>query len=158
MSARADRLDYRFLREINLFETLSDRDLKKIFSLGKTRECREETSIVVEGQPGGKLHILMDGRAEVWKATKGGLGREKRLAKLEPGAVFGEMSVFDRAPYSATVRAVDRCSVYVIDGKVFKQFLQKNPSTAFKFFSTLMALMANRMRRLNLTLSLLEIE
>lgn len=155
---RTDDLQYKFLREVSLFEGLGDKDLRKVFSLGMSRECRAGTSIVVEGQKGGKLHILVDGRAEVWKSTKGGLGREKRLAKLGQGAVFGEMSVFDRAPYSATVRAAEDCTVYVIDGKTFKEFLRKNPGIAFKFFTTLMTLMANRLRRANFTLSLLEAE
>jgi CRP-like cAMP-binding protein len=158
MPERKDLILYPFLKEINLFEGLSNDMINRIFKLGKLKYFKDETVILNEGGMGGSLHILVSGKAEVWKSVKGGLGKSRRLAKLECGSIFGEMSVFDGAPFSATVKAVGECVAMVIPGTAFKRFLKKNPESAFKVFSALICMMSNRIRRSNLTLSLMEPE
>lgn len=158
MPGSKDAIHYPFLKEISLFEGLSNDVINRIFRLGKLKYYPDGATIVEEGDRGETLHILVSGKAEVWKSVKGGLSSSRRLAKLECGSIFGEMSLFDGAPYSATVKASGECVVLAIPGKSFKQFMRKNPEPAYKIFVSLICLMSNRLRRANLTLSLIEQE
>jgi CRP/FNR family cyclic AMP-dependent transcriptional regulator len=158
MPEKKDLILYPFLKEINLFEGISNDMINRIFKLGKLKYFKGDTVIISEGDDGGNLHILVSGKAEVWKSVKGGLSKSRRLAKFECGSIFGEMSVFDGAPYSASVKASGECVALVIQGAAFKRFLKKNPEPAYRIFTALIGMMSNRIRRANLTLSLMESE
>jgi CRP-like cAMP-binding protein len=156
MPGAKDVILYPFLKEISLFEGLSNDVINKIFRLGKLKYYKDDVIIMEEGNKGETLHILVSGKAEVWKSVKGGLSSSRRLAKLDCGSIFGEMSLFDGAPYSATVKAMGECVVLAIPGRAFKQFMKKNPDAAYRIFVSLICMMSNRLRRANLTLSLVE--
>ena len=144
-----------FLKEVSLFDGLNDKTLSQIFKLGKVENFKAGDIIIKEGGEGGNLHIMINGRAEVGKSGKEP-GSKKYLADLSRGSIFGEMSVFDDAPYSATVKAKDDCSVHVIEGEDFKKFLKKNPEVAYDVFCTLIKFISSRLRRTNLAFTLLE--
>jgi len=155
MTTRKDAPMTDFLKEVSLFDGLQDKTLSQIFKLGKVENFKTGDVIIHEGEEGGKLHIVITGRAEVSKSGKEP-GEKKYLADLNRGSIFGEMSVFDDAPYSATVKAREDCSVHVIKGEDFKKFLKKNPDVAYDVFCTLISLISSRLRRTNLAFSLLE--
>lgn len=144
-----------FLKEVSLFDGMQDKVLSQVFKLGKVENFKAGEPIIQEGQEGGNLHIMINGRAEVSKSGKEP-GEKKYLADLSRGSIFGEMSVFDNAPYSANVKAKEDCSVHVIKGEDFKKFLKKNPEVAYDIFCTLISLISSRLRRTNLAFSLLE--
>jgi CRP/FNR family cyclic AMP-dependent transcriptional regulator len=121
--------------------------------LGKVVNYRPGQIIIQEGQRGGNIHIVISGRAEISKAGKE-LNKKKYLGDIDRGSIFGEMSVFDKGPYSATVKARQDCSIHVVKGEDFKNFLKKNPDLAYGVFSTLISLMSSRLRRANSALSL----
>ncbi len=155
MSTRREAATADFLREVSLFDGMQDKTLSQIFKLGSVKNFKSGDMIIQEGQDGGNLHIMINGRAEVSKSGKAP-GEKKYLADLNRGSIFGEMSVFDDAPYSANVKAREDCSVHVIKGEDFKKFLKKNPEVAYEVFCTLISLISSRLRRTNLAFSLLE--
>jgi len=92
------------LREIGLFGGLSDDVLR---DLGRTLEVIDlDPGAVVfrEGDSGREMFVLLDGEMEVLKHSK--RKHEARVAVLGPGDWFGEMSILDVMPRSATVRAL----------------------------------------------------
>jgi|SRR5579859_1531574 len=153
---KADTTD--FLREVSLFDGLQDKVLSQIFKLGKVQNYRFGDVIIEEGQKGGNLHVIIKGRAEVTKRGKEPDAKPKYLSDVDRGSIFGEMSVFDDAPYSATIKAKEDCFVHVIKGEDFKKFLKKNPDTAYEIFCTLISLISSRLRRTNLAFSLLSLD
>ena len=155
MTTRKDNNTADFLKEVSLFDGMQDKVLSQVFKLGKVENFKAGESIIQEGQEGGNLHIMITGRAEVSKSGKEP-GEKKYLADLSRGSIFGEMSVFDNAPYSANVKAKEDCSVHVIKGDDFKKYLKKNPEVAYDIFCTLISLISSRLRRTNLAFSLLE--
>jgi CRP/FNR family transcriptional regulator, cyclic AMP receptor protein len=155
MATRRESTLADFLKEVSLFDGMEDKTLSQIFKLGKVQSFHAGQAIIQEGQEGGNLHIMITGRAEVSKTGKTPSDK-KYLADLSRGSIFGEMSVFDEAPYSATVKAREDCSVHVIKGDDFKKFLKKNPDIAYEVFCTLIRLVSSRLRRTNLAFSLLE--
>jgi len=144
-----------FLKEVDLFEGMDNKIHNEIFKLGLVQNFRKGDLIIREGQRGGNLHIIINGKAEVVKTAKG-KNKFKVLSKLDKGSVFGEMSVFDGAPYSASVRASDSCDVHIVRGSDFENFLQQNPKAAYGIFRTLISSISNRLRRTNLALSAME--
>jgi CRP-like cAMP-binding protein len=64
---------------------------------------------------------------------------------MGPGEVFGEVAVLDGQPRSATITALERCELMIIQRNDFFHFLEKNPTAAIK----LMAVLARRLRHLS---------
>jgi len=158
MSTRLQNVTKDFLRETSLFDGMTDNQLSQLFKIGKVLNFKLGDVILQEGQQGGNLHIMVDGKAEVSKSGKSPSSKPKYLADLTRGAVFGEMSVFDDAPVSATIKAYGDCAVHVIKGEDFKTFLRKNPEIAYTVFCTLIRQFSSRLRRTNLALTLLDFE
>lgn len=94
------------IRGMPVFGGLSDAALDWL--LDRTRECGVDAGecFFESGQPAESLYVLERGRVAVLRPTEAGLCQ---LAELGPGDCFGEMSLIDFNPRSATVRAVEPC-------------------------------------------------
>ena len=100
--------------------------------LGKLYRTGEP--IVRQGEKGSQMYVLQRGRVEVIRESE---GREDRLGLLGPGAVFGEMAIFEREVRSATIRAVEDARVLTIDRRTFLRRVQEDPSLAFHILRSL---------------------
>lgn len=92
------------LRRIGLFGGLDDESLEDLAASLPEREPAPGELIFREGEPGRELYVVLSGELEVQKRAP--RGTDVRLAMLGPGDWFGEMSVLDVQPRSATVRAL----------------------------------------------------
>ena len=92
------------LREVGLFGALPDGVLEGLTRTLATERVASGTVFFREGEAAHCLYVLIDGEVEVLK--KSHAGREHRVAVLGPTDCFGEMSLIDVQPRSATVRAV----------------------------------------------------
>src|SRR4029077_17885000 len=126
--------------------------------MGENRLRRGEV-LFHEGDPGDKLYIVTDGKVKLGRTSSD--GRENLLAILGPGEMFGELSLFDPGPRTATATAVAETQVVsmapapataVAETQVvsmghdqLKDFLSTRPGVA----STLLAALARRLRRTN---------
>jgi CRP-like cAMP-binding protein len=108
--------------------------------LGKVYE--DGQVIVQQGEIGDCMFTVQEGRLEV-VATQPGRG-EVRVGIMEPGAIFGEMAIFEQEVRSATVRALGPARVLTIDKKTFLRRVQEDPSLAFN----LVRMMSHRIRML----------
>ena len=92
------------LREIGLFGGLGD-DILETFVAGLSRlQLSSGAEVFHEGEAGRDLFVILDGEVEVLRRSK--RGHETRVALLGPGDWFGEMSILDVLPRSATMRVV----------------------------------------------------
>lgn len=81
-------------------------------------------SLFSEGDPGKELYILESGRLRV---TQGEGSEEVELSQLEPGAIVGEMSLFDGQPRSANVIALEPSIIKVIPQTAFNKMMNLLP-------------------------------
>ncbi len=98
--------------------------------------------IVREGEPGDCMYVVQSGKVEVVKASPDG---EQRLRVLVEGDFFGEMSIFEREPRSATVRAVGEARVLKVDKRTLLRRMKEDPTLAFHILET----MSRRIRSLD---------
>ena len=92
------------LREVGLFGALSDEFLEHLVATLEVRRLLPGETIFKEGDPAREMYVVLDGEIEVLKKSR--RGRETRVAILGPNDCFGEMSIIDMQPRSATVRTL----------------------------------------------------
>ena len=118
------------LAGIPLFTSCNDRELGQVAALTVPAEFPAGAVLTRQGQAGGIAFVIASGRAEV---VRGG----RRLARLGPGDVVGELSLIDGEPRSATVKAVDDLEVLEISAKDLERLLRKAPSVRRKLLEAL---------------------
>jgi CRP/FNR family transcriptional regulator/CRP/FNR family cyclic AMP-dependent transcriptional regulator len=116
------------LRSIPLFSAVSDEDLEAISSLLIERRFPKNKTLVEEGLPGDFMYVIREGRVKVTKLS--GDGREKILEMLETGDFFGEMSLLDSAPRSASVKALTDVRILALARNDFLNVLQRSSGLA----------------------------
>lgn len=89
-----------FLRGIDIFSSLTEEELQLLDPLIKEETFPEGSIIFREDTQGDKIYIVKRGTVEIGKRG-GGSQKFARLAQLERGEVFGELSIFDEKPRSA---------------------------------------------------------
>ncbi len=98
--------------------------------------------ICLQGEKSNNMYVIQSGRVEVI-AEEG--NQKVLLAILEKDDIFGEMSLFDTAPRSATVKASGEARVLSIDKRGFLRRVHEDPSLAFR----LLQKMSQRIRDMN---------
>src|SRR5688572_33053114 len=96
-----------------------------------------------EGDEGDKLYVVTEGKVKLGRTSSD--GRENLLAILGPGQMFGELSLFDPGPRSATVTAVTDVTMLVLSHDEMVRWLSGRPEVARGLLSQLAA----RLRKAN---------
>lgn len=118
-----DPLD--LLAKVSLFEGLSRKELQTINRSAKEVHFPPGRTIVSEGSTGVGFHMIVEGKVKV--SVKG-----RTRAELGPGGYFGEMSLIDRGPRSATVVATTEVTTLSLASWSFLSILDKNPQISRK--------------------------
>jgi uncharacterized membrane protein len=130
------------LANIPLFESLTEEDLAALSNRLEEIDYNEGDIIFNQGDEGSALFVIEDGGVEIAY----GEGRARVcLANLFTGQYFGELSLFDGAPRSATAVAVKRSHLIRLDRDDLVDFVNKNPSAALR----IIAEMSERLRQTN---------
>lgn len=97
-----------------------------------------------EGDPGEEMFFIRSGAILVSKKVSGRV--EQILNRFEPGASFGEMSVFgDEAKRTATIQADVETSLLALDRESLNQFIEANPRDAARFFQEMARVLIRRL-------------
>jgi CRP/FNR family cyclic AMP-dependent transcriptional regulator len=118
------------LKRVDLFSGLKTKDLKSLATSCVNRSYKKGESLVQQGEPGRGLYVLLEGKVKIVKKTAG--GDQLEIAVLGPGDFFGEMSVLDDAPRSASVIAVENTECFVLTAWDFNAKMERNPEIALK--------------------------
>lgn len=87
-----------------------------------------------EGEPGREMYVIQAGKVRISKTVR---GVEKTLTSLGPGAFFGEMSILNNKPRSATATVEEDAKLLVIDPKTFEAMVRGNAEIAVRLIKTL---------------------
>jgi CRP/FNR family cyclic AMP-dependent transcriptional regulator len=110
-----DHISNAEMRELGLFGGLDQEPLEFLAGSLKVLHCPAEHLIFEENDIAREFYVLLRGEVEVFKVQK--RGSEARLATLSAGHWFGEMSVLDVRPRSASVRTITSCRLLVVTSR-----------------------------------------
>ena len=103
-------------------------------------------SVLEEGQPNSRLFIILEGAVSVKLPKLPRRVSEVRLATLGAGDIFGEYSVFDGRPVSATVFAVEDARVAWVEKAALAAFVDGHPEAGRGFYEALIKILVGRLR------------
>jgi CRP-like cAMP-binding protein len=134
--------DLDMLAQVPLFSALSRRHLKRLAEHADIVTFRERESIVRAGEPGGTFYVLLEGSAKVTRGTK-------TLGQLQPGDFFGEISLLDGGPRTASVTAATPVTAIRVFKRSFDTVVAEEPTVAAK----ILAVVARRLREAERSIS-----
>ena len=119
-----------FLRRVPLFSGLTEAQIERLAAGSVRRNFPKGRVIVTEGEPSQSLYILLSGRAKVQRSDTE--GKEVILAVIGPGECFGEMSLIDESPRSASVITIDTSDFMAINKESFKSMMMSSPEMCLR--------------------------
>ncbi len=118
------------LEKVPLFKGLSQRQLELVARLADEIEVPAGERLATAGKTGHELFVIVEGQATV-TVPRG------RTVRLGPGEFFGEMSLIDGGPRSATVEAATPMKLLVVGHREFWSLLNGTPLLVGKIMRTL---------------------
>lgn len=125
------------LRSVPLFSVLSKRQLEHLARASHEVVLDHPATVVEEGAEGDEFFIVADGEAHI---DRGG----SHVATLKPGAHFGELSLLDDRPRSATVTTKGPTTLLAIDRTTFRTALATSSDLALALLAHLAGLVRDR--------------
>jgi CRP-like cAMP-binding protein len=118
---------------------------------GVVELCRFDAgaNIVTEGESGRALYLIESGQVRVSERVQLEDRRHIRpgLCDLGPGEVFGELGLFEAAPRTATVTALETCDLRVIDAERLVAYMDANPALGYAVLRELFLVLGERLRQ-----------
>jgi CRP/FNR family transcriptional regulator, cyclic AMP receptor protein len=131
------------LSEAPLFDALSDEDSTALRAMVLVVKLNRGERLFAEGDTGDKLYIIISGKIKLTKAAPD--GRENLLSVHGPGEMFGELSLFDPVPRTASATAVTDAELAALAHEDVRAWLCSRPEVAMHLLRAL----AQRLRRIN---------
>lgn len=129
----------------SLFAACRRDELEDLLSLASRHDMAKGQTLLLQGDPGDALFILLAGNAKVTMVSTN--GREITLDYADPGSVLGEIAVLDGGERSASVIALSKGSYLRLTRAAFETFVERQPGVAWR----LMRELARRLRQTNAT-------
>jgi CRP-like cAMP-binding protein len=136
------------LREVKLLQTLSEPELGRLIMVGAGATYESHGNIIIEGEMSWGLYLILEGIVGIFKTNKL-TGEDYDVGQLRAGSFFGEMSLVDENPRSATVRALTDCHLFYISKDSFETFLGSSSDLKTRFYESCVKNLVGRLRELD---------
>jgi CRP/FNR family cyclic AMP-dependent transcriptional regulator len=133
-------VDVSLLADVPIFRFLDDTERRTLAALFEERTCVVGETIFHRGEPGDELFLVKEGRVNVFVTSD--IGDMITLANATSGEVFGEISLLDGGPRTASAAAVDATTVLTLDRDKLLELVQRHPHVALD----LLTVMGQRLR------------
>lgn len=128
------------LKAVPFFTQLNDRELDAIRTLAVEKAYPRTAVVLTEGEMGDSLYMIQTGKVKVFIGDED--GREIILKILGPGDFFGEMSMIDKQPRSASVTTLEASTFHILSHSAFERAVEQAPRIA----NMVMRVLASRVR------------
>ncbi len=142
MSAVSD-----LLKNVAIFKDLDDGELERVAEVCREMSFEGGDYVFREGEAGNRLFLILQGEVRISRTIPG--SGEEALAILKAGALFGEMSVFDRSERSTDAISHGGCRCLTISRSDFELLLDFNREIAYKVLWSCTRLLSHRLRSTN---------
>lgn len=116
------------LKNISYFFEVPDKYLEQLATSAIKKNYPKNVVVINEGDEAGSLFIIVSGRVQAFLSNES--GRTVTLATLEAGAFFGELSLLDGEPRSASVMTLEPTICLLIPRSSFQAWLREYPDAA----------------------------
>jgi len=130
-----------FLSKVSIFSSLEKENLDLLANATREVTYKKGQTIITSEEMGNTFFIVKSGRVKVTAEAFG--GREIVLTTLPPLSFFGEMSIIDGEPRSATITALEETKLITMERDVFMGMLHRYPQIAIK----ILTILCQRLRR-----------
>src|SRR5690242_779355 len=128
------------LKAVPFFTQLTDKELDVVRSVATEKHFPKNAVVLTEGEMGDSLYMIQTGKVKVFIGDEE--GREIILKILGPGAFFGEMSMIDKQPRSASVTTIEPSTFLVLTHAGFERCVDQQP----RIGNLVMRMLAQRVR------------
>ena len=135
------------LKRIQIFDGLSNRELRNFARISYQRIYAENETIVIEGQDSAGMYVILDGTVKVTRKVED--GTTITLKTLENGTFFGDVGLLDNAPRTATVTAIRSSRIIGFFRPELLTLIESDPKLASKVIFVLAKVLASRLRFTN---------
>jgi CRP/FNR family transcriptional regulator, cyclic AMP receptor protein len=142
-SGRLSAVDIDVVRKAPLFAALNDEAARALMESMTSSHLERSDILFREGEQGDRIYVIGEGKIKLGRSSVD--GRENLLAILGPGEMFGELSLFDPGPRTATATAIAETQLIALGHEDLNSFLLGRPAVA----ANLLAALARRLRRTN---------
>ena len=131
------------LESVNLFRDLKPEEMNALRAIAREMRFAPGQVIFQEGDPGDAAYVVKNGLVEIGSGTT---PADRRVfSQFKPGEIFGEMSVIEYMPRSATAVAAKESTVYFIPSGEMLALVERSPRLAFSLLKEISA----RLREFN---------
>lgn len=123
------------LKKIPLFTDLEEDELQTIASHAAIKSYPKNAIIINEGDDTNSMYIIQSGKVKVFLSNED--GKEVILKIMKPGDYFGELSILDSAPRSASIMTMEPCKFSIICKEDFDMAMDAHPEMARKLVTEL---------------------
>ncbi len=138
-----DEVTIKLLLANPLFSQLRSDELAEIVAFARIKLVEKKEIIFHKGDRGEQLFAVLKGRVQITTISEE--GKEIIFNLVEPGELFGEISLFDGMERTATAMTLVASELLLINRRDFIPFLEKNPHIAIKMLTAL----CQRLRQTN---------
>jgi len=131
------------LASAGLFQGVAPEAAEALAGAIDTSEYAKGETVFVEGEQGDTLFIILSGKVKIGRRALD--GRENMLSVMGPSDMFGELSMFDPGPRTATATVLTDARLASIGHTALKPWLTDRPEIA----EQLLRVLARRLRRTN---------
>jgi len=133
-----------FLKQVDIFSLLSDNEISLIEERLKPVRIKQDETLFREGDEGNELFVVRSGRVAISIALPD--GTQRMLREFSAGEFFGEMSIFEKEPRSATCTAREASTLYALHERDFFKLIDMSPTTAIKIMYRMSGITTGRLK------------
>lgn len=134
-----------FLRQVPVFGGLEGHSLENLIDLLEERTFRPGESIFNEGELGRTMYVLREGAVQVSRKSQS--GKQVVIVELGPGETFGEMTLVELQPRSATVVAKTKCVTYSLTNMDLYHLYQQDNYAYVITLQNICRMLSRRLRK-----------
>lgn len=130
------------LTDFPAFERVDGAQLQSLSAVGEELVFPAGTDIIVMGSRGDRLFLLLEGSLDILRVDG---SAERKLATIEPPAIFGEMELLTAAPRTATVRSTTPARVFALPFEQLRRRLDDGDVAALQLMRSIAVVLAKRL-------------
>ncbi|HUB68194.1 MAG TPA: Crp/Fnr family transcriptional regulator [Candidatus Methylacidiphilales bacterium] len=134
------------LPRLGILSFLDDEFRELLAGYGAVMSTKSRDIVIQEGAPQIHLYVVIDG---IYAVTTKAAGRDVQLDSVEPGDCFGEVSLFQPGPASATVTSVQDGQLWCMESDHLQQFLFDAPHAGCALILGINTILSRRLKRAN---------